>query len=480
MLLKPEEYVRGSGDDLRNFYYTLRLPDQWIRFNSIGSTVASDVVAMAGGDPQIPHRLCFRVLGMGDCNACDIAQATHEAVLQSAGLLGDDTKLVYGKPVPRGSVWEGAYLDDLLVTYKCCMDKPIPLDGSFTPPPPSGDDADLRRVATAEVAYLETGLERATHKSFRAETSFRVWGAEVDGIQGRASAPLELRQQTWSLIQQIVALGWCSKKILQRVLGYVCFAFQFRRELFSLQHHIFKFVERMHDGWNRLPGFICDELRSIAYHLPLAKWNMRKHFSSSLLSTDATPSSGGAARASSSTQLSEELWPQSEVRGEVVRLDETSMQRVLNDWAEPKEPSAFASVLGKCLDWKSTSSYSFRQTSHINLQETRALRREVAHMSRDVKNAGSIQICLNDSRVVCGAVAKGRSSSFKLNGILRGMLPFLIFADITLALLWIETASNPADFPSRSLPIPRPLSTPKWLSKYRVMWAYTCTQKNWY
>lgn len=225
-------------------------------------------------------------------------------------------------------------------------------------------------------------------------------------------------------------------------------------------------MNRMHDGWNRLPGFICDELRSMAYHLPLAAWNMRKQFSSSLLATDATPSSGGAARTPASSLLAEELWHQSEVRGEVVRLDETTMPRFLNEWAEPKEPSAFASVLGKCLDWQATASYTFRQTSHINLQETRALRREVAAMSRDVKNAGSIQICLNDSRVVCGAVSKGRSSSFKLNGILRGMLPFLIFADITLALLWIETDSNPADHPSRGSSIPRPLRTPKWLRKY--------------
>ena len=31
-----------------------------------------------------------------------------------------------------------------------------------------------------------------------------------------------------------------------------------------------------------------------------------------------------------------------------------------------------------------------------------------------------------DSRVVCGAFSKGRSSSYQLNGVLRSLLPYLI------------------------------------------------------
>ena len=466
MRLNPNQYVRGSGDDLRNFYYTLKLPDEWIKYNSVGSTIQASVVAAAGGDASVPHRMCLRVLGMGDCNACDIAQATHEAVLQSAGLLTENSKMVYGDPAPRGDVWEGAYLDDLLIACKIDMDEAIPLDGSFVPPVPSGEDIDLQKAAAAEKAYADAGLERAVHKSFRAQTLFKAWGAEIDGIQGVAGAPLLFRQQTWSLIQQVVLLGWCNKKILQKILGYVCFIFQFRREMYCLQHHIYKYIDGMGERWRRLPGFICDELRSIAFHLPFAKWNMRKVFSPFLLATDATPTSGGACVAQLPVPLADELWRCSEQCGEVVRLDENLLQKEMDRWSDPKEPSVFASTLGKTMEWTATAGYSFRETSHINLQETRALRREISRFASNSENRGQIQICLNDSRVVCGAVSKGRSSSYKLNGILRGMLPFLIFADITLALLWTETDSNPADHPSRGRPIPRPLSMPNWLKKY--------------
>ena len=94
LLLADNEILRGSGDDLRNYYYTLALPPEWIRFNGFGRRVDKDLLAEAGCDPSVPHRACLRVLGMGDVNACAIAQATHEAVLQSEGLLSPVSTLV--------------------------------------------------------------------------------------------------------------------------------------------------------------------------------------------------------------------------------------------------------------------------------------------------------------------------------------------------------------------------------------------------
>ena len=127
---------------------------------------------------------------MGDRNACDIAQATHEALLESAGLLSHSTKLIYGEPLPPGPIYEGVYLDDLLVVQKCKTEEPVPLDGSFVPPPVSSDDQDQQRVRQAEKAYAEVGLPRAVHKAFRGETEFKAWGAEIHGIRGMAGAPL--------------------------------------------------------------------------------------------------------------------------------------------------------------------------------------------------------------------------------------------------------------------------------------------------
>lgn len=465
MLLKPWEYLRGSGSDLRNYYFALKLPENWIRYNAVGRRVSEDVARDFGGQKGLQYRACFRVLGMGDRNACDIAQATHEAILEKVGLLESSTKLVYGDHAPTSNIWEGVYLDDLLVVQKCSMEQDVALDGTFSPPSPASNDEDQLRMSRAEKAYEQAGLKRATHKDFRGETSFRAWGAEVSGVEGHVGAPLKFRQETWSLICRVVKFGFCSKKILQKILGYVCFIFQYRRELYSLQHHIYKFVQGLPtSGWRPIPGFILDELRSIGLHLAFAFWDMRRPLSETLVSTDATPSSGGAARAVVSEALAEELWRCSEVRGENTRLDETDFSRMLDEWSCPKEPSTCASVVGKCLVWQPVSSYAFRSTSHINLQEGRAVKNEVKRMVLGGFN-NIVQVALNDSRVICGALSKGRSSSFKLNGILRSMLPYLVVGRISLALLWVETESNPADHPSRFREIPPPLTPPRWLRR---------------
>ncbi|CAE7910725.1 unnamed protein product, partial [Symbiodinium necroappetens] len=116
-----------------------------------------------------------RVLGMGDVNGCAIAQ--------------------------------GVYLDDLLITAKVRLSSPVPLDDSFQPLEPREDDEDVVKVKLAEEAYDEAGLQRAVHKEFRMLTTFRAWGAHVDGVKGRVGAPLEVRRQVWKLISAIVRAG---------------------------------------------------------------------------------------------------------------------------------------------------------------------------------------------------------------------------------------------------------------------------------
>jgi len=467
MLLDPCEFLRGSGDDLRNFYYTLRLPENWIRFNSFGRRLSAKAIRALGLCPRVPYRLCFRVLGMGDVNGCDIAQAVHEAVLRRHGLLSPSAALRYGDPVPTGSTWEGVYIDDLLITQRCRVPFVVPLDGSFVPPTPDPQDPDACQVRAAEEAYEEANLERAVHKEFRFATEFKAWGAEVDGILGKVGAPLLVRQQVWNLILKIVSKGFCSKEVLRKVLGYLSYIFQYRRELYCLQHHIYRYIADMPEiRWVKLPKYILDELRSFALHLPFATWNMRTSLSPVMIATDATPSSGGAVVTEVPRPLARELWRLSEIKGEAVRLDRGETGELLDD--EPKEPSTFASAVAECMPWAVTSSYSFKETSHVNLQEMRALRREVTRLIARGGCQGAVLIALNDSRVVVGAIAKGRSSSFKLNGLLRGLLPHLVLARVSLAVLWVETAANPADHPSRFRQLPPPRRVPGWLQDFGV------------
>ena len=184
-----------------------------------------------------------------------------------------------------------------------------------------------------------------------------------------------------------------------------------------------------------------------------------------LLATDATPTAGGATRAEIPEKLAKELFRRSEVRGHAVRLDGSEEDRVpISSVAHNQQIDEMA----ESLNWTVESSYSFRQTSHINLQELRALKREVEMLARQADACDLIQVILCDSQVVIGATAKGRSSSFKLNGILRSLLSSLIVKNISLGLLYVGTHSNPADYPSRRVPLPPRCKPPQWCERLGV------------
>ena len=58
-------------------------------------------------------------------------------------------------------------------------------------------------------------------------------------------------------------------------------------------------------------------------------------------------------------------------------------------------------------------------------------------------------LVLSDSRVVVGACCKGRSSSRRLNFVLRRIAGVCGRAGLTLDVVWVPTWANPADAPSR-------------------------------
>ena len=193
---------------------------------------------------------------------------------------------------------------------------------------------------------------------------------------------------------------------------------------------------------------------------------MRRKLSETLFATDATPTSGGSVRAAISPKLAKALWRHTEVKSDPLRLDRDDAFELTAEL--PKEPSQFVSVVSQCLEWRVVRGYTTRQTSHINLQECRALRKQLIEIAADPANHNKIQLLLNDSRVVIGALTKGRSSSFRLNGILRALLPHLLFGRLGLGMLWVEAEANLADHPSRFNPIPPPRPCPLWLQRLGV------------
>ena len=119
---------------------------------------------------------------MGDHNACDFAQCVHETILRVAGAVRLGGLLCGARPLPRGPLWMGVYLDDLRSVEK------VPRAGA-----PSVRLTE-KFVPRAHSAYRESGFSRVPTKGSKGELQFRAWGAEVDGDRGLLAPPKEARQ----------------------------------------------------------------------------------------------------------------------------------------------------------------------------------------------------------------------------------------------------------------------------------------------
>ena len=444
LILEDHQSIRASGDDLSNYFYLIKHLDEWLPRNCFGRAIKGAKLVDLGLDPKVNYYPAFKVVCMGDTNGVDIAQATHEGVLKAAGCLQPDKTLIYGHLFPPSNTLEGLYIDDHLV-FQIVDKKPIRDRAPY-------EDESL--VQGSRKRYAELGLPRSIKKAFDKEYCFKAWGTQVDSSSGRVGTPLQKLRQVEELTLRLISQKHASKKALQKLLGLYVHPFMHRRECMSIFHHTYLFIDTLPEGVSRkIPQYICDELLTAVLLLPLASANIRLPVSTRISATDASLSGGGRASTLTTKVFSKMLYRFCEARGEHTRLDWEDMPLPPETTMRPA-PESLVSSLQKHR-WVATESRRFAKKDHINLLELEMLKAEI----RDRVNSGNaachaVNLC--DSRVVVGAFAKGRSSSKNMNHGLRSCLPWLLTGDLQVSNLWVDTHSNPADYPSRFKPIPAP------------------------
>ena len=205
---------------------------------------------------------------------------------------------------------------------------------------------------------------------------------------------------------------------------------------------------------------IFQELYFAALFLPVAYSNIRAQIDTVVSATDATPSRVGATEVCVSQTLAETLFASSYQRGGHRRLDgkEPLSTQILDD--ATADPQLVEVV--RCLDWRVTRSYVFREIQHISLQEflesSAELERRVGRTLVPCRYAS-----LNDSHVTMGRWAHGRSSSYLLNGLARTDVGWHVLGRKEHNDLYVPSAENVADDPSRDVEIRAPHEPPTWL-----------------
>ena len=101
-------------------------------------------------------------------------------------------------------------------------------------------------------------------------------------------------------------------------------------------------------------------------------------------------------------------------------------------------------------NWKSQLTVHWEDTEcHINEKECRAALTELRRRARSRCNHGSRYLHLVDSMVGIAVLCRRRSSSHKLNGVVRKMASLELASQIQPVYVLVRSSLSPADHPSR-------------------------------
>lgn len=454
-LIVPKGYnIRGNGDDLSNYFYLLKHEESWLPRNAVGESIDGQGFEKFGGVAGKKFVLSFRVIPMGDLNAVDIAQQVHLEVLKDCHCMRPEEVISFKEPLPATHCFEGLYIDDHIVMQILPKKGLRSRDARFR-------DEEIMHDSRSQ--YAACNIPTSEKKGFTKADNFVAWGTEVDNASGRVGTPVSKLRQLSLVLSKVCKLRVISKKMLQKVTGLLVHPFMHRRALMCLLQETFVWIETLDEKESKpLPIAVKEELLTAALCLPLAHSNIRWEVSSRIGCSDASLKGGGRGATLTTPSIAQSLYRLAEHRGEHVRLDWAA--GALAPASDMKQAPLEIEQLMLDHTWNETERVSFGHKQHINILESRMIYRELVN---------AVQACdkplrcvlLVDSRAAAGAWSKGRSSSRRLNKTIRRSLGWTLAGFKSIHLVWVRSAANPADYPSRFKRIPDPSPYPSQITR---------------
>ena len=323
--------IRGSVDDLRNFYHEFAVSTdralstpvgpKWFLRDFWGSKALAQLKqrrpeASLSANTRVYS--CFAGLSMGDHWAPCLAQLSHEELLRSTGALVDEEHLMLGSTVPRAP--QGHYTG-------VCIDDKLSLQIFRHHVPAFRTDLlpncrDLEACQQADLAYAREGLAYHPKKRKRRADVFSVWGAQFDGDTSLVGMDRAKLSQLSFHTALLVAKGVASENLLQRVLGLWAFGLQFRRPLFAVLQVAYNTGHPAGEPHSpfRMSRELQQELLLLAILGTPASTDLKVQPDPHVFATDASPDGAGIVSAKVGQAVTSELYRRADTRGFYTRL----------------------------------------------------------------------------------------------------------------------------------------------------------------
>ena len=450
----PNTSIYMAKADLSNFYHHMLLPE-WMRpYFSLPYITAKELSTMGihMGSNAKKYYPCCHTLPMGFSHAVFIAQSVHEFILLQCGFNFRQSVLS-----PYNSIYVGPifaiYIDDLVI-----IGINIDIVNAMLSQALSGYQLFGFPIAAKKIRFASNDFEQLR--------SQEMLGMVLDGVTGTLypspSKFVSLLVETLFILTVPVVSG----HVLQHIVGSWAWFILLRRPMFSFLHDIYRFITVSNGRDFTLWPSARNELISLMALSPMLTASLWSSNYSKLLATDASlqkqalvvtpmPQSGIIELLSLANNKPSTMMPNN-APSSLIDCVHTPTQSVTNVFQPsipfitipPQHDFIYSQVSRNA--WSTIISAPFRYHHHINKLELQAVVSAIRWVLSSPTGLHTRIICFIDNPVTALIIKKGRARSRSLQSLMRKLSLYLIAADLQINPIWVPSAINPADRPSRS------------------------------
>eukprot|EP00438_Fugacium_kawagutii_P031800 Skav221085 [mRNA] locus=scaffold6458:44336:48337:- [translate_table: standard] len=276
-----------DSEDFTSCFNLFRIPPCWHRYMAFGKLVDAEVF---GGEPGQMVYPAMNVLPMGWLSSVAVIQAIVRSLVFDQAGVPASTEVAKTKPLPEDDDYTVIYLDSYDELRRLDRGCARALEGVMSD----------RHSSFLEVCR-RLGLPLNEGKRLVASTRGTLQGGELDGRKGRYGLTFEKMAGVISLGGALLGQAQYSEFELRHFVGKSTFGMCFRRPLLSIFQEIFPEIQLLVDDGQHsksVDSAVLDEIIQVMSMVPLMFTNLRAQLDQEISVTDASPSGGGAAVAS--------------------------------------------------------------------------------------------------------------------------------------------------------------------------------------
>lgn len=420
----PGRDVFVAKCDVDSCFHRMRMPaflSPFFALPAVRADSVRDLLPASLAGESLVHPMCL-TLPMGWAHSVVVAQAIGEQVCELARLAAAD-RITRTNDTLLSRTRHALYIDDAMFF--------------------GHDAADVARAqARFEAAAASVGLPTNPAKSVApSRDGVTCIGVLVDGRERTVGVAPDKLELLVGDTRAVLRGRTCTGRRMAELLGSWTWAMLPVRATLSVFEAAYRFARVARDREYAIWSGVRAELLAAIALAPLMFARIDAHDFGFAIASDASSSGLGVVVAPS---------PSGGGLCALARRSAAAGPAVSRPCPRCQHTDATPRVGD--VQWTTVASARWRRSGeHINELELRAAHVAVRWAARRDGWAGSRAQLLVDSSVVVGALRKGRSSSHKLLVRLRQVFAITLAHGVQLSPLWVQSAENPADRPSREL-----------------------------